>query len=124
MGNLGRDVLTGAAGSDTFRFDNAAQSGNTAATRDVIRDFTHLTDKIALSYIDAKSNVSSDQAFSFIGSSVFSGVSGQLHYRIENPTGTANDKTIVEGDVNGDRTADFQIELTGLKILTSQDFLL
>ncbi len=30
----------------------------------------------------------------------------------------------VEGDINGDKKADFQIELTELKVLTSGDFVL
>ena len=42
----------------------------------------------------------------------------------ENPIGLASDKTIVAGDINGDRVADFQIELTGLKALTAADFVL
>ena len=41
-----------------------------------------------------------------------------------NPAGTANDKTIVEGNVNNDRVADFQLELTGLKTLNAGDFVL
>ena len=36
---------------------------------------------------------------------------------------TANDKTIVEGDVNGDGKADFEIEVHGSTFLTSDDFL-
>ena len=43
---------------------------------------------------------------------------------IYNPAGTANDKTIIYGDINGDARADFQIELTGLKTLTVSDFIL
>ncbi len=31
---------------------------------------------------------------------------------------------MVEGDINGDKVADFQIELTGLKALTKGDFIL
>jgi hypothetical protein len=38
--------------------------------------------------------------------------------------GTAHDKTIISGDINGDGRADFQIELTGLKTLTGADFIL
>ncbi len=37
---------------------------------------------------------------------------------------SVNDKTIVEGDINGNRVADFQIQLTGLKSLTVNDFIL
>jgi hypothetical protein len=32
--------------------------------------------------------------------------------------------TLVEGDVNGDGKADFQIELSGLHTLTGADFIL
>ncbi len=52
---------------------------------------------------------------------------GQLdsqHVSGDNPAGTANDKTIIEGDVTGDGRADFQIELKGLIGLTAADFLL
>ena len=41
-----------------------------------------------------------------------------------NPAGTKGDKTIIEGDINGDKIADFQIELTGLKTLAASDFIL
>ena len=49
---------------------------------------------------------------------------GQLIERLYNPAGTANDKTIIYGDINGDARADFQIELTGIKPLTVSDFIL
>lgn len=41
-----------------------------------------------------------------------------------NHPGTTNDKTIVEGDVNGDGRADFQVELTGLLHVSKGDFVL
>ena len=44
--------------------------------------------------------------------------------RVNYPAGTANDKTIIYGDINGDARADFQIELTGLKTITASDFIL
>ena len=43
-----------------------------------------------------------------LGQGAFSGAKGELHYKFEGPA-----KTIVEGDVNGDKKTDFQIELTG-----------
>ena len=46
-----------------------------------------------------------NNAFAFISTSAFTGVQGQPHYRYE------GSNTIVEGDVNGDRAADFQIQL-------------
>ena len=35
-----------------------------------------------------------------------------------------NDKTIIEGTINADKVADFQIQLKGLKTLTVADFVL
>lgn len=49
---------------------------------------------------------------------------GELTYKQINLAGTANDKTMVYGDVNGDGKADFHIELTGLKTLDSGDLIL
>ena len=48
----------------------------------------------------------------------------QLRWFQDNRPGAANDRTIIEGDVNGNRVADFQIQLTGLKTLTAADFVL
>ena len=38
--------------------------------------------------------------------------------------GSSLDHTIVEGDVNGDARADFQIDLSGLINFTATDFIL
>ena len=54
----------------------------------------------------------------------FTGVAGQLHYVWEDNVNNALDKTILEGDFNGDSIADFQIELTGLKTPLVGDFVL
>lgn len=128
VGGAGRDVMTGGAGADRFDFNLTSETTNIAASRDVITDFTHnatlgLSDRIDLSTIDANGARAGD-AFSWIGTAAFSGVAGQLHYRQENPAGTVNDKTIVEGDIDGNRTVDFQIELTGVKALVAADFIL
>ena len=52
IGGAGKDAMTGAAGADDFDFNSIAEIGN-GATRDIIRDFVHLTDDIDLSTIDA-----------------------------------------------------------------------
>ncbi len=118
IGGMGRDVMTGGAQRDIFDFNVVAETGKLATTRDVITDFQHNGDDIDLSTIDAATGPG-NQTFALIGQGAFTGVKGQLHYRFEGPA-----KTIVEGDINGDRHADFQIELTGHKLLTGGDFIL
>jgi Ca2+-binding RTX toxin-like protein len=122
-GGAGRDILSGGSGRDIFDFNNRLESKTGSTNRDVIKDFLHLTDDIDLSGIDAINGGSND-AFRFIGTRGFSGAAGELRYFRSNVSGTINDKTIVEGDVTGDRVADFQIELTGLHTLTATDFIL
>lgn len=122
----GKDILTGDAGADLFIFRNFAHSGAGSAKRDVITDFTQGEDRIHLANIDANTSASGDQAFKFVAvaGAAFSGVKGQLTFSFEDLAGTANDKTIIRGDVNGDRGTDFSIELTGLIDLTAADFIL
>jgi Ca2+-binding RTX toxin-like protein len=125
-GGTGRDVMTGGNGADVFDFDAVAQTGTTGSTRDRIADFTHLTDDIDLSTIDANGGAAGNTAFSFRATegAAFSGARGQVRWLQQDLNGTANDKTIIAGDINGDQVADFQIELAGLKTLTSADFFL
>ncbi|MEZ5776088.1 MAG: hypothetical protein R3D33_15695 [Hyphomicrobiaceae bacterium] len=120
-GGAGRDFLTGGSGGDTFDFDAVSHIGKNG-TRDVITDFQHNLDTIDLSSIDAKTGVGGNNAFKWIGGQGFHGVKGELHFVKVNLAGTANDKTIIEGDTNGDGKADFQIQLTGLKGLSAGDF--
>jgi hypothetical protein len=87
-------------------------------------DFQHSIDDIDLRDIDAKKGVAGNQKFHWIGGSDFHHLKGELHFDKVNRPGTASDKTIVAGDVNGDGRADFQIELTGLIHLTKGDFVL
>jgi serralysin len=69
-------------------------------------------------------NRSNDQAFKFIGAQAFQGRPGELRYETFDQTGTANDVTVVSGDINGDRVADFEIEIAGIAKPTSGDFIL
>ncbi len=124
QGDAGRDVLNGGAGRDIFKYDFISDTGRTFATRDTILDFRHLTDDIDLRLIDANTALAGNQAFSFVGSAPFTGARGQLHYQKFNPPGAAGDATIVSGDVNGDKIADFSIQLKGLITLSAGDFIL
>jgi hypothetical protein len=105
-GGPGRDTLTGGSGIDGFFFTATNQSGPGGATRDTIADFTDGEDYIALSAIDANTKLAGDDSFNFIGVNVkFGGVAGELRAYF---SGTG---LMVEGDVNGDKKADFSILL-------------
>jgi serralysin len=112
FGGSGADRQTGGEGADRFYFSLTSDSLKTA--RDTITDFEHGLDLIDLGGIDASTRRSGDQAFSFIGDSKFTRSAGQLHFV----------NGILEGDVNGDGTADFQIVVRGVTALTSDDFIL
>ncbi len=116
----GRDIMRGGLGADKFVYLSNADTGKTALTRDLIQDFTHLTDKIDLSALDANGAIAGNGTFSLLPAvnAAFTGVAGQLHYF------TSAGNTLIEGDFNGDKIADFQIELTGLKTLAGTDFVL
>lgn len=115
-GGAGLDTLTGGLGADRFVYRALADSV-TGANRDLITDFVRGSDRIDLSAIDARTG-GINNAFTFIGTSAFTGVAGQLHSFV------SGGQTIVEGDVNGDRIADFQIALTGSFVFSSADFIL
>lgn len=120
-GGAGADQLYGEAGLDRFVFarDTDIGGGDTGLPQDTIRDFAS-GDRIDLSLIDAKTTVAGNDAFGFIGTGAFTGVAGQLHWRQD----AATSRTLAEGDTNGDRVADFQLALTGLKSLAAGDFVL
>jgi Ca2+-binding RTX toxin-like protein len=108
IGGLGKDVLFGGIGSDIFDFNSAAESLS-GANRDVIRDFQAGFDRIDLSDLGA---------LHFIGRKSFRGEEGELRYT------KLNGITLIEGDLDGDRVADFQIELVGSLNLLATDFIL
>jgi Ca2+-binding RTX toxin-like protein len=122
IGGAGRDQLSGGSGDDTFYFLTLAESGKTAATRDLIVDFGNGTDKIDLSFLDANTKVAGNQQFTLIaadlGFGAFTKNAGELHFR------RAGGNTLVEGDINGDGKTDFQIELAGYHFLDGGDFIL
>ncbi|OWJ61998.1 calcium-binding protein [Inquilinus limosus] len=118
VGAGGADTLTGEAGADRFVYGSAAQSP-TGTGGDRITDFSHAQgDRIDLSAIDANVTVAGDQAFTFIGTGLYTGVAGQLRYAVSGGV------TTIAGDLNGDRTSDFAITLTGAIGLQAGDFVL
>ena len=121
-GGAGADVLIGGSGNDKFDYDSITESG-LGADRDEVLDFVKGQDRIDLAGIDARTGSGGNDAFSLIGSAAFSGVQGQLRFETVNgPTGPI---TLVEGDVNGDGVADFEIALVGQSLnLQASDFIL
>ncbi len=117
-GGYGADQLSGGAGRDVFNFDSLLDSGTATATRDLITDFTRGQDRIDLATIDANTRLSGDQAFRFIGTQGFHAKAGELHTRA-----TASG-LILEGDINGDGRADFQIDVATQKYMITADFVL
>ncbi len=118
VGGAGKDILTGGAGADRFYFIALGDSV-VGTNADGITDFSHAqADRIDLSAIDASTAVAGNQAFSFIGTALYTGIAGQLRYAVNNGV------TTIAGDVNGDRVSDFHITLTGNIALMTVDFVL
>jgi Ca2+-binding RTX toxin-like protein len=112
-GGTGMDQLRGGAGDDMFQFSTAAE-----ATGDSIMDFT-TGDKIDLSPIDADSTMEGDQAFTWIGSNAFSNKAGELRVVMD------GNSARIEGDMDGNGTADFHIMAYNLAApMTANDFML
>ena len=118
QGGRGRDTLNGGFDRDVFVYLKATDSTVAVAGRDIISAFQNGTDQIDLSKMDAKTTTAADDVFTFIGTAAFSGAAGQLHYVVSG----AN--IVVEGDQNGDGTADFAIQLNAIASVDAFDFVL
>jgi len=116
-GGPGKDTLTGGPGADLFDYDTPSDSLVGAANRDLIRDFVRGTDEIDLSGMDANIGRSGDQAFTFIGAKTFT-AAGQLRAFV------SDGHTYVQGSIDGDRVAEFEIDLIGTHKLAASDFVL
>jgi serralysin len=112
-GGAGRDILKGDAGADRFDF-NAIKHSKPGSSRDKISDFSPQEDDlIDLRGIDANTKKDGNQKFKFIGDDKFSKTPGELRF----------DDMTVQGDVNGDGRADFEIRVK-LDKLSAGDFIL
>lgn len=134
IGGRGKDTLTGGAGADRFEYFLANDSLPGAANRDVITDFSQVDgDRVDLSgyYVTDLDRSPIQSVFAFIGTAAFTGpnptvdnegdiinYNGQLNYHYDG----AN--TVVSGDANGDKIADFEVVLFGHLTLTATDFML
>ena len=121
-GRGGADILRGLGGADTFRFLTLADSGTTAATRDLIADFDDIDgvagDRFDLSAIDAIPG-GVNNAFTFLATkgATFT-AAGQVRWY------TANGNTFVEANTDADAAAEFSFQITNIKTLGVGDFIL
>jgi Ca2+-binding RTX toxin-like protein len=128
----GNDLMVGGAGADylesdfsdrgetdIFRYRDAADSGPGAGNRDTISYF-QISDGnlIDLERIDADAGSAGDDAFAFVGTDAFTGTAGELRYQAEGAD------TLVQADIDGDGTADFEILMLGAVAFTTDDFVL
>lgn len=109
QGEAGYDTITGGAGNDTFQYSSNSDSGTGSGSRDIITDFA-TGDIIRLTDFAG--------TFTFRGTSAFTGTANEVNYS------QSGGNTIIAIDSNGNGTADFQIELTGLRTMVQGDFAL
>lgn len=110
-GSGGADRLTGGPGADRFIYGSPAEAGLGTTGRDLITDLESI-DRIDLSLIDAHSSLKGNQAFVFIGAAAFT-APAQLRYTLLNGEG------LLEGNVDSNLGADFQIALAGAPALAA-----
>ena len=117
-GGDGADQLFGGADADRFVFASVADSSPTVTLRDRVRDFSRAElDQIDLSLIDADP-ASAVNAFTWRGTSGFSGAAGEVRWR------ELGDGALLLADTNGDRSADFAVLVMNLSSLRVTDVIL
>jgi serralysin len=113
IGGRGNDFLWGGTGADHFIFESI-QDSVVGSKRDVIKDFYRSeNDKIDLSAIDAVKG-GGDDAFDFIGTQAFHDVAGELRFK----------NGLLQGDVDGDGKADFEVRVADFNTMNNGDFIL
>ncbi|MDD5229619.1 MAG: calcium-binding protein, partial [Methylococcales bacterium] len=114
IGGLDVDTIRTAGGKDIIEYDKITDSGVGAGNRDIITDF----DTSSGAVIDLYRLL--DSALTFEGMKAFDGTKGAVRFNVD----AVKSQTIVQVDMNGDKTPEMEIELTGIKILAADDFVL
>lgn len=107
------DLMSDGGGDNTFFFQTAADAP-LGATLTTIENFTQGHDKIDLTGI----TINGGPPLTFIGSNNFSGHAGELRAFV------SDGNTFVEGDLTGDKSPSFEIQLDGTYTLQADDFAL
>jgi Ca2+-binding RTX toxin-like protein len=115
-GGGGRDALEGGAGADIFVFLAARDSAGKHV--DTIGDFDRKEkDVIDLSAIDAKQATGADDAFHFLATE-----GAQFKHAGDLTWTFKGNTTVIAGDTDGDKQADFRLVLNGHVTLTENCF--
>ncbi|MES2633211.1 MAG: hypothetical protein V4669_09590 [Pseudomonadota bacterium] len=118
VGGLGEDTLTGGQGEDKFMFLSTADSSG-HKSMDIITDFSSAQgDVIHLKAIDANPGRWGDQSFKFIGSDEFSSTDATGQLRFDPVTQT------IYASTDTDAEAEFAVQVVGVEMLSSEDFVL
>jgi Ca2+-binding RTX toxin-like protein len=118
VGGGGSDTLYGGVDADVFVY-RAVSDSRTGALRDIIGGggFEAGIDLIDLTRIDANTVLTGNQTFGFLGTGAFTNVAGQL--RVINGA-----NSVLQGDVNGDGVADFELQFNAIATVSVNDILL
>ena len=104
MGGRGNDTMRGGGGRDFFFFTSQDANGE---DRDVIVDFQgNKGDRLGIATVASTTGLFGESGWTFIGSETFTGQAGELRFFNE----------MLQGDINGDGTADLKIKLEGVKM--------
>lgn len=113
-GGAGVDVISTGSGIDIIQYATLIDSGVGVSNRDIITDFnTGSSDVIDLYRL-------SGNPLTYLDAGEFNSTAGAVRFNID----TVNNQAIIQVDVDGNNAADMEIELTGVKILSANDFLL
>jgi Peptidase M10 serralysin C terminal. len=117
IGGAGRDVLSGGVDTarDVFIFNSTSESGVGSTARDLINNFVSGIDDISLTAIDANTALTGNQAFTFSGTTAKANAVWLVDIGTD---------LVIRGDVNGDKIADFEIQVSAVNSLVAGDFLL
>jgi Ca2+-binding RTX toxin-like protein len=115
IANLVANQLTGNGGADTFKWMATGDAG-TGTSADAVLDFVRGTDKIDFTNLDANPATGAHDAFTFIGTSAFHNVAGEVRYDVTG--GSAH----IFADTDGNGTANMEIVLANITTLAATDF--